>query len=125
MVRILQLLLPALIPSWNFFDVIVPSPRIQFSILNPENELQAEWQEFRPRPADLSIWQMLGRMLSNPVWNESLFLMSCAERLMEYPTRHSEDEIFKTVWNMGKDSVKGKKPIALFISKCKTIGVNP
>ncbi len=97
MVRILQLLLPALIPSWNFFDVIVPSPRIQFSIVNPESNSQTEWQEFRPRPAHLSIRQMLGRMLWNPVWNESLFLMSCAERLMEFPTQHSEDEIFKRI----------------------------
>jgi len=97
MLHILRLLLPALIPSWNFFDVIVPSPRIQFSILNPENDSQTEWQEFRPRPVHLSVWQMLGRMLWNPVWNESLFLMSCAERLMEVKTKHSEDEIFKRI----------------------------
>lgn len=97
MLHILKLLLPALIPSWNFFDVIVASPRIQFSILNKESETTESWQEFRPRPAHLSIWQMLGRMFWNTDWNESLFLMSCAERLMEYPTRHSEDEILKRI----------------------------
>lgn len=40
---------------------------------------------------------MLKRMLWNPVWNESLFLVSCAERLMEEPTTHSEDEILKRI----------------------------
>jgi len=95
MLHILKLVLPALIPSWNFFDVIVPSPRIQFVIINRENSEPTEWQEFRPRPAKLSFFQMMKRMIWNPVWNESLFLMSCAERLMDYPTQHSEDEIFK------------------------------
>lgn len=95
--HILKLLLPALIPSWNFFDVIVPSPRIQFCILNNGNDSQSEWQEFRPRPAQVSFPQMLLRLFWNPTWNESLFLVSCAERLIEYPTQHSEDEIFKRI----------------------------
>lgn len=97
MFHILKLLLPALIPSWNFFDVIVPSPRVQFSILNKKSDSAEKWQEFRPRPVYLSVWQMLGRMFWNPVWNESLFIMSCAERLIEYPTQHSEDEILKRI----------------------------
>lgn len=97
MIHIFKLLLPALIPSWNFFDVIVPSPRIQFFILNKKNDTSERWQEFRPRPAHLSIWQTLGRIFWNPDWNESLFMMSCAERLMEYPTQHSEDEILKRI----------------------------
>jgi len=37
--------------------------------------------------------QMSGRMFWNPSWNESLFLVSCAERLLQNPTPHSEDEI--------------------------------
>lgn len=97
MLRIFKLLLPAVIPSWNFFDVIVPSPRIQFSLLKrPEERLDA-WQEFRPRPARLSFAYMLMRLFWNPLWNESLFLVSCAERLMEYPNQHSEDEIFNRI----------------------------
>ena len=28
----LRLLLPALIPSWRFFDVIAPSPRIEYAL---------------------------------------------------------------------------------------------
>jgi len=98
--HILKLLLPAVIPSWRFFDVIAPSPRIQFVLLNsaiaPVDE-KGEWREFRPRPAHLSFLQMLGRMFWNPERNESLFLVSCAERLLQQPTQHSEDEILKRI----------------------------
>ena len=90
----LKLLLPALIPSWNFFDIIAPSPRIQYALLNNKGRL-SDWQTFQPRPQHLSLCQMLRRLWCNPKWNESLFMMSCAERLMEFPTRHSEDEILK------------------------------
>ncbi len=40
---------------------------------------------------------MLRRLLWNPRWNESLFVVSCAERLMDQPTDHSRDEIFKRI----------------------------
>lgn len=97
MLQTLKLLLPAIIPSWNFFDVIAPSPRIQFSLLDNENDEPSKWHEFRPRPLKISFTRMLGRMLWNPVWNESLFMVSCAERLMEQPTQHSEDEILNRI----------------------------
>lgn len=93
----LKLLLPALIPSWNFFDVIAPSPRIQFTLLNKEDEPPHEWHEFRPRPIHISFIQMLKRMLWNPTWNESLYMLSCAERLIEKYTPHSEDEILQRI----------------------------
>lgn len=97
MLHTLKLLIPALIPSWRFFDAIAPSPRIQFTLLTADDEVPHEWHEFRPRPAHLSFPCMLGRMLWNPQWNETLFVVSCAERLMEYPTRHSEHEILKRI----------------------------
>ncbi len=97
MLKTLKLLLPALIPSWRFFDFIVASPRIQFVLLNAAGKPISKWQEFRPRPAQLLFRKMLQRMLWNPRWNESLFVVSCAERLLENPTRHSEDEIFKRI----------------------------
>ncbi len=86
------LLLPAIVPSWRFFDEIAPSPRIEYCHFEKEVD-KAEWQEFRPRPAHVSFPTMLTRMLFNPDWNESLFLMSCAERLMANPTDHSVNEI--------------------------------
>ncbi len=41
---------------------------------------------------------MLRRMVWNPVWNEQLFLVSCAERLIANPTQHSIDEINSRIW---------------------------
>ncbi len=97
MFGVFKLLLPALIPSWNFFDVIAPSPRIQYALLNTKDEESPEWHEFRPRPAQITFIQILGRMLWNPVWNETLFMISCAERLLDQPTKHSENEIFRRI----------------------------
>lgn len=97
MLSTLKLLLPALLPSWRFFDFIAPSPRIQYALLGTRDGTPEKWCEFRPRPLRLSFLQMLGRMFWNPGWNESLFLVSCAERLLDNPTRHSEDEILKRI----------------------------
>lgn len=93
MIQALALLLPALVPSWRFFDVIAPSPRIEFVVLKDAEERAENWREFRPRPAHLSIFDMLKRMVWNPRWNEALFLVSCAERLMKSQSEHSVQEI--------------------------------
>jgi len=93
MLKMLKLLLPALIPSWNFFDVIAPSPRIEFAVLDTPSDAPTQWQEFRPRPSHVPITTMLKRLFWNSGWNETLFLTSCAERLMEHPTEHSNQEI--------------------------------
>ncbi len=90
----LKLLLPAIVPSWRFFDIIAPSPRIEYARLTRKDEEPLIWQEFRPRPPKLSALSLTKRLFYNAHWNESLFLMSCAERLLAYPTRHSLDEIF-------------------------------
>lgn len=106
----LQLLLPALIPSWNFFDVIAPSPRVEYAVTGGANVKPEAWREFRPRPAHVSPAMMAARLLWNPRWNESLFLVSCAERLIDTPTAHSEDEIFKRIaadLARGPDKVEG------------------
>jgi hypothetical protein len=90
----LSLLLPALIPSWNFFDVIAPSPRIEYALTASSAVPKRGWTEFRPRPQRVSARTLLARLLWNPRWNETLFLVSCAERLINAPTDHSQDEIF-------------------------------
>lgn len=97
MLNTLRLLLPALIPSWNFFDAIGPSPRIEYALTGARDVEPAAWAEFRPRPERLSPFAMLGRLFWNPRWNETLFLVACAERLMREPTTHSEDEIFRRI----------------------------
>jgi hypothetical protein len=93
--KTVKLLLPALIPSWRFFDTIAPSPRIEFTLLRAAHDVPENWQEFRPRPAHLSLASMLKRLFWNPHWNETLFLVSCAERLMENREEHCTHEIAK------------------------------
>jgi hypothetical protein len=93
----LALVLPALIPSWNFFDVIAPSPRIEYALLASATDAPGDWREFRSRPERLSLPAMLWRLFWNARWNETLFLVSCAERLIDHPTAHSEDEIFARI----------------------------
>ncbi len=97
MMHTLKLLLPALLPSWRFFEQIAPSPRMEFTVLNAAREAPGEWQEFRPRPAEISYCAGLKRLFWNPKWNESLFLVSCAERLIQNPTEHSLREIVKRI----------------------------
>lgn len=93
----IKLLLPALMPSWKFFDVIAPSPRIQFILLDRKKQPIANWQEFRPRPEHITTLQTLKRMVWNAKWNESLFLVSCAERIMDNYSPHSENEILNRI----------------------------
>lgn len=97
MLNSLKLLIPALIPSWRFFDLIAPSPRVQFALLDSQQGTAEEWYDFNPRPEHLAFGEMLFRLIWNPGWNETLFVMSCAERLMENPTEHSESEIMKRI----------------------------
>lgn len=97
MLKALRLLLPALVPSWRFFDVIAPSPRIEYALGAAPGAVPGGWREFRPRPARLSPLEMLARLVWDPRWNETLFLVSCAERLVDQPTAHSEDEIFRRI----------------------------
>ena len=93
-----KLLLPALIPSWNFFDVIAPAPRVEYALLASPGDTTGTWREFRPRPARVSLATLLKRLFWNPRWNQTLFVMSCAERLAEDRTpAHSEDELFKRI----------------------------
>ena len=95
MLSTLKLLFPALAPSWNFFDDVAPSPRIEFVLLNSKSEQSDDWREFRPRPQSVSFITMMRRLLWNPRWNETLFLVSCSERLQnQLNPHHSENEIF-------------------------------
>lgn len=93
----LTLLLPALLPSWRFFASVGPSPRIQFAWLQHETDSETRWQDFWPRPAHLSVAALLRRLAWNPTWNESLYMVSCCERLLEQYDAHWENEIWQRV----------------------------
>ncbi len=95
LLRVISLLLPALIPSWRFFKTVAPSPRVEYRVIGGAGA--RDWQEDRPRPRDISVAALLWRMVWNPDWNEQLFLVSCAERMIEEPSQHSLDEILTRV----------------------------
>ena len=91
--RTATLLLPAIIPSWRFFKEVGPSPRIEIAPLDNADATPTAWRPFRPRPATLSFGATLSRMIWNPQWNESLYLVTCAERLIADEDDHSRREI--------------------------------
>lgn len=97
MLSLINLLLPALMPSWRFFKAVDPSPRVEWALLADAHSTASDWQEFRPRPQHLSLLQMARRMLWNPRRNEALFLVSCAERLTLAPSEHSRQEILHRI----------------------------
>lgn len=97
MLRTLLLLLPALLPSWRFFKTIEPSPRVEWALTTADGALPDRWHAYRPPPRHVPPLAMARRMLWNPGWNEALYLVSCAERLMEGPNAHAHEEIFRRV----------------------------
>ena len=93
MLKTIQLFLPALIPSWRFFQEIAPSPRIEVATLSSEDEVAQDWTAFNPRPGHVSVPQMLTRMVWNPIWNEMLYLVSLCERVVISQNHHAAREI--------------------------------
>lgn len=87
MLRLLALYLPVLFPSWRFFKEVEPSARVEYC--HPGGP----WQAANARPERLRPLAMLARLVWNPDWNERLFLMSLAERMVVEPTAHAEAEI--------------------------------
>lgn len=93
----LQDLLPAVIPSWRFFDRIGPAPRLEYALLQSADDQRMEWFEVSPRPARIPPWIALARLFWNPHGNEALFLVSCAERLIDQPTPARADDLWHRV----------------------------
>ncbi|MFW8634253.1 hypothetical protein [Cribrihabitans pelagius] len=97
MASLLSLLLPALLPSWRFFKTVEPSPRLEWALLPGAEQPAETWQEFRPRPQRIGPFRMALRLLWNPRGNETLFLVSCAERLTANPSAHTANEIHSRI----------------------------
>ncbi|WPZ36604.1 hypothetical protein T8K17_10695 [Thalassobaculum sp. OXR-137] len=100
MLHVLKLLLPALFPSWRFFDVIAPSPRIEVAaVADPDAPVPEEggagWRDLRPKRDRIGPSDRVVSFFWNPRWNEILFLATCAERLMQEPSEHSAREIVR------------------------------
>ena len=78
--------------------MIAPAPRVEYALLASPGDTNCTWREFRPRPEQVSLATLLKRLVWNPRWNQTLFVMSCAERLAEDRTpAHSEAELFKRI----------------------------
>jgi hypothetical protein len=97
----MRLLLPAIVPSWRFFDAVTASPRVDYALAADAHDAPGDWREFRPRVAVLTPGTMLSRLVWNPAWNEDLYLVSLAERLMSdagpATWAHSERELLRRV----------------------------
>ena len=97
MIAAFRLLLPALLPSWRFFDLIAPSPRIEFALSRYHDEPVRDWIEFRPRPDRISPKKLVVSLFWNPLWNETLYLTTCSERLLEAPDLFRETQIVNRI----------------------------
>jgi hypothetical protein len=93
----LQHLLPALIPSWRFFDRIGPAPHLEFQLTASPDRVSAEWGAVHPRRARVPAILMLARLFWNPYGNEALYLVSCAERLIDDPSDAGADDLWQRV----------------------------
>ena len=78
----LALFLPALAPSWRFFEEIKPSPRIEIAVLRGERAEARRWAEFRPKPETVSIGALIVRLVFNPHRNENLYLLTACEKFL-------------------------------------------
>ena len=93
MTNILKLILPVLLPSWGFFDRIAASPRIEYALITDKSSTDYDWKDFTYRPQSRSLTDFAKSLIYNAHWNESLFAVSCAGRLLDHPTPHSEQQI--------------------------------
>lgn len=112
-------LLPALMPSWRFFDAIGPSPRVDYAWVGAD-EAPVQWHEFRPRPARLPLRWMAARLLWNPDWNETLYIVRCAERLMEGDVEFTTRELR---WRLRLAAQRGELAPATAIALCLRVRV--
>jgi len=93
--RTIELLLPALFPSWRFFKQVGPSPRVEYRVTH---EGQAgQWRESHPIPEHVGLARMARRMLWNPARNTQLYMVSLSERLVSGLVDHSEAELNRLI----------------------------
>jgi len=116
----LHLILPALIPSWRFFKSVQPSPRIEWAVLDGDLA-PGPWLALNARPDALSPLTFLKRLFWNPAWNDALFMVSCAERLIAQPTDHSVAEIQARVRTVAKDPNQTLQFRVLFVDRVEGV----
>lgn len=105
----LKFLLPILFPSWRFFSSIGPSPRIEMGFTADKNSEPQNWFPFRPLPKKINFVLGIQQLFHNPLWNERLYINTCAEHLFEDYSEFREREIGRrlTVAVLNKEIVVG------------------
>jgi hypothetical protein len=111
---VLKLLLPALFPSWRFFDVIGPSPRVEICLLEHPGDDRTGWRALRSRPLRLGVFDRLRAFFWNARWNETLHLANCAERFVQGQTEHCTREIRRRVRSDLRAAGDGAVPAPFF-----------
>ncbi|MCT4559520.1 MAG: hypothetical protein N4A61_15850 [Pelagimonas sp.] len=87
--------MPALIPSWRFFQTVAASPRVEYRVINGSGE--GVWRESHPLPDRVGLGRMLRRMLWNPHRNAQLYMVSLSERLAEDGRQHAQHELNRMI----------------------------
>lgn len=104
--RLLSSLLPAVIPSWRFFDRIGPAPTVEWSVGD------GGWQPVCPSPPRVPAAALLARLFWNPARNEALFLVSCAERLLDDPSASRADLLWTRVADRVRPTLSSEAAVA-------------
>ncbi|MBX9606187.1 MAG: hypothetical protein K2Y51_08175 [Gammaproteobacteria bacterium] len=106
-------LLPALMPSWRFFDAIGPSPRVDYAWVEAD-ATPTTWHEFRPRPARVGVAHMFARLFWNPRVNETLYIVRSAERVVEGDTDFPARELrWRLLLALGRGELVARTASAL------------
>ena len=89
--KTLTLFLSAIISSWQFFKEAAEAPVLEISF-NDEN-----WDVLSLRSDKRTFLGFLGGIFYNPKWNEALYIMDCAERLLTDISQRNIDELMDRV----------------------------
>ena len=115
MINFLKLFIPVLFPSWRFFSGIGASPRIQYAFLQSEHGEPEAWNDFRTIPPQVGLWDTFVRLFFNPVWNETLYINTCAEHLFEEYSAMREQEIMRRLLAAVERGELSAKPCAKYL----------
>ena len=91
------LLLPAVIPSWRFFDEIAPSPRLEYAVFDDMDKETYNWRELQLNDDKISIIDLIKRLFYNSARNHSLYIMSLSERIAGEDCAHAKKEVLRIV----------------------------
>ncbi len=89
--KTIDLLLPALFPSWRFFKEVGPSPRVEYRVVLKGQ--RTAWRESHPVPERVGLGSVIARMVWNPARNTQLYMVSLSERLVSGRVEHSASEL--------------------------------